>query len=331
MLTRRYLLASVPATLAFAPVAGASTPAAISEDGFVPVGGIEQWVAIRGRDRSRPPILFLHGGPGEAQSLLLSLFAPWEERYVVAQWDQRGSGKTFEKNGPSTPDMTLEKMAQDTIEVTQNVLRRLGLRKLVLVGHSWGSILGLTAARLRPELFHAFVGTGQVINGRELVDDWRTSALARAQAAGDNQAVAAIKGLGPDDLADFNKLGTVFKWMEPFIASDWNYLGTRISNPASDEANKWSSGSFFSLSNLWKFAVGFDARAAGTDLPLPFFVIDGRNDNRVPPVVAHAFVDQVRAPAKNYTEIEGGHFACFTNPTGFLNALDADLRSLEQQ
>ena len=103
VLTRRRLLslAALPAAIAVAPAVCAS-PRPIAEEGFVPIGGIEQWVAIRGHDRSRTAILFLHGGPCDAQSPHLSLFASWEERYVVAQWDQRGSGKTFEKNGPST-------------------------------------------------------------------------------------------------------------------------------------------------------------------------------------------------------------------------------------
>ena len=74
--------------------------------------------------------------------------------------------------------------------------------------------------------------------------------------------------------------------------------------------------------------VSFDAGSAGYDLPVPFFVIQGSDDNRTPPEAARAFVSQVRAPAKGYTVIEGGHFACLTNPTGFLNALDSDIRSL---
>jgi hypothetical protein len=120
-LTRRRLLAAVPAA-AIVPSATLALPSPIMEEAFVPVGGIAQWVAIRGRDRSRP-LLFLHGGPCEAESPFLSVFAPWEERYVVAQWDQRGTGRTFEKNG-TPPNMTMEQLTQDAIEVTQYVLSR---------------------------------------------------------------------------------------------------------------------------------------------------------------------------------------------------------------
>ena len=72
----------------------------------------------------------------------------------------------------------------------------------------------------------------------------------------------------------------------------------------------------------------YDARTPGLDVPVPYFVIQGRDDNRTPPEAARAFVDQARAPMKNYTAIDGGHFACFANPTGFLRALDDDLHKL---
>src|ERR1700722_19536206 len=115
----------------------------IDESGFVPIGGIDQWIAIQGRDANNPAILFLHGGPGEAQSPFLKLFLPWEQAFTVANWDQRGSGKTFGRNGPLTPAMTLDRLVDDALEVAQHVCDRLGKKKVILVGHSWGSFLGV--------------------------------------------------------------------------------------------------------------------------------------------------------------------------------------------
>ena len=307
----------------------------VDETGFARIGGIEQWIAMRGRDRPRMAMLFLHGGPGDAQSPFLSVFAPWEKRYVVVQWDQRGAGKTFGKNGTSTPNLTVEQMTQDCVEVTRYVLGQLRVRKLILVGHSWGSILGLGVVRLRPELFHAFVGTGQIVSCKNLVEMWRLSAVARASAAGDAQAVAELNGLSVLDFTDMAKLGLLFKWQAPFAGSDMGYIDMqgRIlgspSEPTSPEAADWYSGKLlFSIPKLIRSFIDFDAGAAGYDLPVPFFVIQGRDDSRTPPEAARAFVKQVLAPAKGYTAIEGGHFACFTNPTGFLNALDSDIRRL---
>jgi pimeloyl-ACP methyl ester carboxylesterase len=334
-LTRRHLLrlAGVPAALALAPTACQST-GPLAESGFVPIGGAEQWIEIRGAHRSRPPVLFLHGGPGEAQSPLLSMFAGWEERYVVAQWDQRGSGRTFSKGGTATPNMTLEQIAHDAVEVTQHVLTKLGRSRLILVGHSWGALLGLRVVRLRPDLFHALVATGQPVSGREIIEGMRKSAIVRAQAAGDAQAVATLNGLGPADFSDMSKLGIVFRWAEPFPPVDREYLAKQVAliRPAGDPQNaaaeSWYSARQFSLSKLMQAILDFDARADGYEIPVPYFVIQGSGDTRTPTALASAFVDQVRAPAKGFTAIDGGHFACFTNPAGFLDALDAEVRKL---
>jgi pimeloyl-ACP methyl ester carboxylesterase len=318
-LTRRHLL-----SLAAGMTASVLVPAAwtslrpIDEEGFVRIGGIDQWVAIRGRDRSRIAILFLHGGPCDAQSPHLSAFAPWEERYVVAQWDQRGAGKTFEKDGTSTPNMTVDQIAQDAVEVAQYVIRQLGRRKLILVGHSWGALLGLHVIRLRPELFYAFIGTGQPVSGSEIIERLRSSAVSRVQAAGDAKAVAQLKTLSaPDLLNDESRFfGILVKWAEPFSAPDNAYLALPPARPNG-----------FCLPKLLPCILSLDARSA-TELPIPFFVIQGRDDNRCPPEEAREFVSQVHAPAKGYTVIEGGHFAFLTNPTGFLNTLDSDMRRL---
>jgi pimeloyl-ACP methyl ester carboxylesterase len=342
-LTRRNLLAGACAATAFS-FPTAAQPQAIAEEGFAPIGGIDQWIAIRGRDQSRPPMLFLHGGPCEAESPFLSLFAPWEERYVVAQWDQRGTGRTFGKNGTS-PNMTMDQLTQDAVDVAQYVLGRVKARKLILVGFSWGAALGLNVIRRRPELFHAFVGTGQPISGRNTFESMRSSAVARAEAAGDAQAATNLKQFTVSDFADMPKLHTFFKWTAPFPnpGPDWDFIGKVFDLLGSPDKPKSAAAADFFASNpapndpaanpvclqkLLPYSFEFDARAGGLDLKVPYFVIQGRNDPRCPPEAARAFVDQVHAPAKNFTAIDGGHFACLYNPAGFLNALDSDIRGL---
>lgn len=343
VLTRRRLLA-LAAAQAVLPAASQAAPGPIMEEAFVPAGGIEQWVAIRGRDRSRLPILFLHGGPCEAESAFLPVFAPWEERYVVAQWDQRGTGRTFGRNG-TPPNMTMDQLTHDAIDVTQHVLGRLKARKLILVGFSWGAALGLQVVRARPDLFHALVGTGQPIDGPAIFEDMRLSAVARAQAAGDSQAAAQLQQFTVADVADMNKLATYFKWTAPFPnpGPDWDYIGKMFGLLGSmDKPKSEAAADFFAsnpppnnpaahpvcLQKLLPYAAEFNARAGGLELKVPYFVIQGRNDPRCSPEAARAFVEEVRAPAKNFTTIEGGHFACLSNPTGFLDALDSDIRKL---
>lgn len=344
-ISRRRLLSLVgfSAAGAFAPLTWAS-PRPIAEEHFVPIGGIEQWIAIRGQDRSRTPILFLHGGPCEAESPFLSVFAPWEERFVVAQWDQRGTGRTFGKSG-TPPNMTMEQLTKDAIEVTQYVLGRLKARKLILVGFSWGAALGLNVIRSKPELYQALVGTGQPINGKEIFENMRSSAAARAEAAGDAQAAAELKRFTVADYADMAKLKTFFRWTAPFPnpGPDWDYIGKMFGLLGSPEKPASAAAADFRASNpppadpatnpvclqkLLPYASEFDARAGGLDLKVPYFVIQGRDDPRCSPEAARQFVSEVHAPAKNFTLIDGGHFACLSNPTGFLNALDSDMARL---
>jgi pimeloyl-ACP methyl ester carboxylesterase len=130
----------------------------IEEAGFLPIGGIEQWVTIRGEEASNPILLFVHGGPGDVQSPLVSTYAPYEKDFVLVQWDQRGAGRTFQKLGEATPDLTLERLVADGIELAEQLRRRFPKNRLVLMGHSWGSVVAVGMARQRPELFAAYVG-----------------------------------------------------------------------------------------------------------------------------------------------------------------------------
>lgn len=345
-LTRRRLMALAAAQAAAAvPLTASASPSPIMEEAFVPAGGIEQWVAIRGRDRSRPLLLFLHGGPCEAESPFLSAFAPWEERYVVAQWDQRGTGRTFGKSG-TPPNMTMAQLTNDAIEVTQHVLSRLKARKLILVGFSWGAELGLNVIRAKPELFHVFVGTGQPISGQDIFENRRSIAVMHAQAAGDAQATALLKQFTVSDFADMAKFKAYFKWSgAPFAnpGPDWDYIGRMFSMLGSpDKPKSAAAADFFAanprpdvpethpicLQKLMPYTVEFDAHTGGLDLKVPYFVIQGRNDPICSPEAARAFVEQVHAPAKNFTAVDGGHFVCLSNPTGFLDALDNDMRKI---
>lgn len=164
--------------LTVAPLLGcAGTPMAaaqgVAEEGFVAINGLEQWISVRGESADAPVLLFLHGGPGEAMSPFVSLFAPWEREFTVALWDQRGAGKTFGRDATGQGEVTLDQLADDDVELAEYLRLRFGKEKIVLVGQSWGSILGWSAIRSRPELFHAYVGTGRRRS-------WRSTPMRRA-------------------------------------------------------------------------------------------------------------------------------------------------------
>src|ERR1051325_8709547 len=135
-----------------------SSAKGIDERSYITIGGIEQWVTIRGEDRNNPVLLFLHGGPGDVTNpWTFALFAPWQKHFTVVQWDQRGAGRTLRKSGQAVaPTMTVERMAQDGIEVAEYLRTHLRKDKIIVVAHSFGSIFGMRMISARADLFHAF-------------------------------------------------------------------------------------------------------------------------------------------------------------------------------
>jgi pimeloyl-ACP methyl ester carboxylesterase len=320
---RRALVCAGGLSLLSLGVAGAA-PSATDERGFVRIGDIDQWIAIQGRDAANPVILYLHGGPGEAQSPFLKEFLPWETDFTVANWDQRGSGKTFGRNGPSTPGMTVDRMTDDAIEVAEHVRRRMGKAKIVLVGQSWGAYLGLNVIRRRPELFSAFVGTGLSVSWKATVEDGERWARKQATAAGDQAALKALDDGEKLPLSDLRRIGALARWrMSPtdldYLKLQGDFMGP--TPPQSGDAADWAAGGAFTIPKLLPAIFDIDIRKLGMDYSLPIFVIQGRDDHVVGFDAARVWVGEIRAPKKAFTAIDGGHFACFTNPMGFVGAL----------
>ena len=134
------------------------------------VNGTTQWISVRGRDRHNPILLYLHGGPGSPTMPEAYLFqSPWEDFFTVVQWDQRGTGKTYAANDAAAlaNTITIDQMDADTVEVIQQLRTRYHKEKIFLLGHSWGSALGLRIAQEHPEWLYAYIGVGQMINAAQ--------------------------------------------------------------------------------------------------------------------------------------------------------------------
>ncbi len=211
----------------------------VDERGYVRIGGIDQWVAIQGDDASKAAILYLHGGPAEAQSPFLAAFRPWRHRFTVANWDQRGSGKTFERNGTSTPGVTVERMALDAIEVADYVQRR-------------------------PDIFAAYVGTGQPVNWTLSLEAREAFARQQMLAAHDTAALQALDAAMALPPTSSTRLDASNKWR--WSQSDRAYLNVEkqlIFTPPPDEkadVAAWLAGGEFSGPKLWPEITSFDAR-----------------------------------------------------------------------
>lgn len=146
------------------------TPNGVQETFEVRLGGVRQVVNVRGADRANPILLFIHGGPGAVEMpIAWSFQRPWEDFFTIVQYDQRGAGRSYPLNDPAViaPTLTLERYRDDAIELAELLRARYGKRKIFVLGHSWGSAVGLALAIERPDLLHAYIGMGQIIDMRD--------------------------------------------------------------------------------------------------------------------------------------------------------------------
>lgn len=146
---------------------GQTRPGSVAELTTVRLGGHDQSVMIRGYSTDKPVLLYLNGGPGMSGLPFTRVVLDDLSRdFIIVDWDQRGAGKSYSAIDP-TSTLTPAQAVSDTIELAKYLRQRFDEQKIYLVGESWGSLLGVLAAQQAPELFHAFIGSGQMVDVRE--------------------------------------------------------------------------------------------------------------------------------------------------------------------
>ena len=175
-------------------------PGGIERLEVIRIGGIEQWVSIRGANPENPVLLYVHGGPGYVLMPMNWWYGlGWDEYFTVVHWDQRGAGKTFLLNSPSAvaPTLTFERMRDDVEAMVSWLTKELGKKKIFILGHSWGSYLGLQTAIHFPKMLHAYIGVGQLTNGPESERIGWVATLEAARRDNNVQAVRDLEGIAP--------------------------------------------------------------------------------------------------------------------------------------
>jgi pimeloyl-ACP methyl ester carboxylesterase len=319
------------------------SPNGVQEGMYVKIGGIDQWIQIRGEDRGNPVILFVHGGPGGSTIPISSGWQPWEKYFTVVQWDQRGAGRTLRSSGESiAPTMTLAQMTQDGVELAEFLRAHLHKDRVILIGHSWGSFLGIHIVKQRPDLFHAYVGTGQVV-GRQtferqfdlIVDSLKTL----AQAANNTQALTELASISTAPGDSMTRPDIVAKWAKALSLPpiDAFQLVGPVPPPFMPEFSLldlyyWQRGLAFSATQLTGRngpMLQSDLWSMGTDFSIPVFFFEGTDDRITPIEPAYAYFEQIKAPQKKFVRFEGGdHFIPFDRPDEFLSQLIENVRPL---
>jgi pimeloyl-ACP methyl ester carboxylesterase len=326
------------------PVLGANgqpVPGSIAELTTVKLGGHEQAISIRAADPDNPVLLYLSGGPGQSDiAFARALLQPFEQDFVVVVWDQRGSGKSYTALDPAAT-YTLEALVGDTLALTEYLRDRFAEDKIYLLGESWGSTLGVLAVQERPELFHAYIGSGQMVSQR-VTDQiiWR-DLLAYADRTGDGELYDEVLTLGEPPYRDM-------PWANSLIMGYYGLLETPYTPPAAYVARGEAAGigqfglfgseySFVENANLIRGLVDMfslmypqlqeiDFRTDVPELGVPVYVLDGENELRGRRELAHEWFAQLTAPHKELiTYANAGHAVAFEQADAFLRLMNEEI------
>lgn len=303
----------------------------------VRIGGIDQWVSIRGADRRNPILLYLHGGPGYVtMPIAWHATRAWEDYFTVVHWDQRGAGKTYAAaadRDAMIESLSYARMVADTEEMAAWLRQEFGKERIFIFGQSWGSMLGVEIAQRHPEWLHAYIGAGQagdLLEGERRGYAW---AMERARADNNGEAIAALEAIAP--YAESGPPSTAHmlvhrRWLGHYRgavhgrvdASDFTRTG-RLSPDYSDrdlalmwQANERSMQRLFP--ELW---VHGDMRTV-TALRTPVIVFNGRHDYNVNAEVSAEWLARLDAPSKTLVWFErSGHELVAEEPGRVLVAL----------
>lgn len=309
-------------------------PGSIAEIHALRLGGVEQWVMVRGESMKNPPLIILHGGPGFSDTGFFRAFnAVLEKSFTVVYWDQRGAGKSFdEKLDPSS--MTVERFVADLDELVDWVGSRLRAEKVTILGHSWGTALGVLYAARFPNKVATYVGVAQVGDwplGEKL--SW-SLALDEAKRRGDRRSIAKLTAIGPPPhtreklFAERTLAMRMANQLGP--RSMWNALRAMFVRESSVlDLPKTLRGFRFSVDAMWPEVSRLNLLETVPELKMPVFFFLGRKDPWIPPRASVAYFDMLTAPSKRLFWFEhSGHEPFVDEPRKFNAAMIEIVRPL---
>ncbi len=310
---------------------GEILPGSIAEISYLRLGGLDQWVMIRGESLQNPPLVLLYGGPGLSEMRFFRHFnAPLEKSFTVVYWDQRGSGKSFDRK-ISRSSMTVEQFIADLHELVEAVCKRVGKYKVAIFGHSWGSALGVLYAARFPEKVAAYAGSGQIGDWPAGESSSYAFALAEAQRLNNRKALKKLRAIGPPPYSA-SSLWTERTWLQRFegqlgARALWNMGRVVFGGPESSifDLPNLLRGFRFSLDAMWAEVSTLNLMTLVPALQMPVFFFLGRRDHWVPPENSVAYFDALTAPSKRLVWFEESGHEPFVDESAKFNAAMAEL------
>lgn len=294
----------------------------INEERFISIGGIEQWITIKGDDKTKPVILFIHGGPGSTMSQYAgNIYSTWEKDFVLVNWDQRGAGKTYGRNAPAEVNedyyvenpLTVERMTKDGIEITKYILDYLDKQKVILVGTSWGSLLGMQMILESPALFDAYVGHAQFVNFSRNIKYAYTKVYELSKSKEDKISLEKLNTLGEPPYKDARSYGQLLRIVKKYEAENstpapdaWWEIALQYDNEK-DSKDRYDGDDYSFINLVGHEKLGIKSMVSDIDfdkngliINIPVYLIQGEHDILTSKAVNKSYFDKIKAPKKEY-------------------------------
>lgn len=308
---------------------------------YVSINGIDQFLFHSGTSHNNPVMLFLHGGPGSAESLFTRAFQEkWEEIYTVVHWDQRGTGKTLTRNPDKLPTMDL--MLQDLFEVIHYLKIKYNMQKIVLFGHSWGSVLGSVFIKRHPEDVAYYIGSAQVVNMLQNEQVGYNKMKELIEQAGDKKSLKKLEKIGeyPGNKIVFDRIflqkcETVRKLQGQYklaLKIDFAIWIAALTSPIFKLSDISSFKKAFKANQqVLDYLADFDLTSESAEYQVPVYYLLGGRDWQAPFVIAEKYFTEISAPDKNiYIIPNAGHMLMMDQPQLCFEAL-SDIHSRGEQ
>jgi pimeloyl-ACP methyl ester carboxylesterase len=254
------------------------------------IGGIQQYIRIKGADRSRPVLLYLHGGPGtSAMDGAEKFSAKLEQQLVVVQWDQRETGKTLALNGTDGP-ITLRQMEQDTHDLIDSLLGQFRQKKCYLMAHSWGTVLGFYIAGHYPEWLHAYIAISPLVDQAKSEQMTLTMLKEKARLSGNERA-----------LDELSQVKIPFEnGKELYFARKWLFFdnGQPIADSDTAAVQQYVAGWAATWLGVWNEAIQEDHFSDLPRIRCPVYFCVGTKDYQTNFTLTESYYNQLHAPKK---------------------------------
>ena len=298
---------------------GRPVPGSIAELVSVDLNGTQQTIMVRGADPDNPVLLYLSGGPGQSDfGYSRPISSVWDDDIVFVDWDQRGNGNSYPSIEPMS-EMTLENAVADTIALSEYLAERFDEERIYLMGESWGTLLGVLAAQQRPDLYHAFIGSGQMVNIRETDRQIYEDLVGYAARTGNTELATTLAGFGAPPYRDFPLTNAMIWTYYDYIYEPYSPSSTyeRILSQAGvgffgllaseyDLVNKANAvrGLFDTFAVLYPQVYDIDLRTDAQHLEVPVWILDGAAELDGRRNLALDWVASLDAPSKRVVTYE---------------------------